>query len=213
MDGSPTETRQPKQARAIRTRERILEQAEEAFAAKGFEAASLTSDILEPAGISVGSFYHQFPDKRAVLGAMMGERRRAWGAHVNAMVEDEQLVTIDIVLRDVLSWLLDDVDQRPAPWWVHFREVNHADPDIRGLVEPEWQAWIEIVTGLAGRFSSSEVELGRWQATFLACGLSGFVRRYLSADEADRTLMRETGVDETVQLFVASLDGIVPRPS
>ena len=76
MNAATVSPRQPKQARAIRTRDRILDQAEQAFADKGFEAASLTSDILEPAGISVGSFYHQFPDKRAVLYALLDEREQ-----------------------------------------------------------------------------------------------------------------------------------------
>ncbi len=205
MNGSPSATRQPKQARAIRTRERILEQAEVAFASKGFEATSLTSDILEPAGVSVGSFYHQFPDKRAVLEAVVGERRSAWGSQIHELLDAEQHDTLERVLRDVLRWLLDDIELRPSAWWVHFREVHHADPEIRALLESEWFAWAETVTRLASRWAPDQASLGIGSTTFLASGLAGFVRRYLAADAAERAELRGNGVDETVQVFAAAL--------
>lgn len=209
MNGSPSATRQPKQARAIRTRERILEQAEAAFAAKGFEATSLTSDILEPAGVSVGSFYHQFPDKRAVLGAVVGERRTAWGSQINELLDAESHDTLEEVLRDVLGWLLDDIDMRPSAWWVHFREVHHADPEIRALLESEWLAWAETVSRLASRWAPDQASLGIGSTTFLAAGLAGIVRRYLAASPDERAELRGAGVDETVQVVAAAF--AIPR--
>ena len=54
------------------TRRRLLDAARAAFAARGFEGASL-QEIQEIAGVSVGSFYHQFKDKADLFLAVLGE--------------------------------------------------------------------------------------------------------------------------------------------
>src|SRR5258705_7741550 len=45
------------------TRRRLLAVGRRAFARKGHAGVNLRDDILVPAGVSVGSFYHQFRDK------------------------------------------------------------------------------------------------------------------------------------------------------
>ena len=52
------------------TRERLIEAGRRAFARKGLAGTKLTQDILEPAGVSVGSFYHQFKDKTDLMLAI-----------------------------------------------------------------------------------------------------------------------------------------------
>lgn len=203
MNASPSETRQPKQARAIRTRERILEQAETAFAARGFEAASLTSDILEPAGISVGSFYHQFSDKRAVLHALIEERRRAWQERIDEIVLSDQWSTVDGALRAGIEALLDDVDRQPSAWWIHFRELHNADPEIRSLFEEEWAVWLGTVSRLVDRWTDTECDPGT--ISFVAAGLAGLLRTYLAADAPGRAEIRVGGVEQAVNVCAAAL--------
>lgn len=205
MDTSPSATRQPKQARAIRTRERILDQAEEAFAAKGFEAATLTSDILEPAGISVGSFYHQFADKRAVLYAIL-EERSAWreaSASVEATAEEG---TFAAALRQGMLGLLDDIDRHPAIWWIHFREVESADPDVRGLIEQSWAAWNGSMVAIFERWSHDATRTAG-RVAYATSGLAGLLRRYLGADAAGRAEVRSQLLDDVVAACVASFAG------
>lgn len=56
----------PKQARSRRTREKIIEAAIELFEQRGFEKTT-SNDIAAAAGVSIGSFYVYFTDKRQVL--------------------------------------------------------------------------------------------------------------------------------------------------
>jgi AcrR family transcriptional regulator len=69
------------QARGLATRRRVLDAAEALFAQRGYEAASM-ADVAERAGVSVGTLYHHFPDKRALLLALIddwGDRELARG--------------------------------------------------------------------------------------------------------------------------------------
>lgn len=204
MTASPTEIRKPKQARAIRTRQRILDQAEQAFADKGFEAASLTSDILDPAGISVGSFYHQFPDKRAVLFSLL-EERRSWREATNAALAATSAERTSFVeaLRHAVVELLDDIDERPATWWIHFREANNADLELRAVVEQSWEIWLDSMNGILEQWSAPTCSPTR--RSFVALGLAGVLRRYVDADDEARRALRTTELDEIVAAAVAAL--------
>ena len=83
----------------METRQRILDAARIAFAAKGHDAVNLRSDILEPAGVRVGSFYHQFTDKTALLvellrDASVERRRQVLGDDVSARLPDSRAFVV-----------------------------------------------------------------------------------------------------------------------
>ena len=62
---SSAEVRRP-QARGRATRARLLEAAEKLFTRQGYEGSSI-GDVALGAGEGVGTVYHHFPDKRALL--------------------------------------------------------------------------------------------------------------------------------------------------
>ncbi|HTO51755.1 MAG TPA: TetR/AcrR family transcriptional regulator [Myxococcota bacterium] len=62
------------QARGVATRRRVLQAAESLFARGGYEATAM-ADVAERAGVGVGTLYHHFPDKRALLLALIDD----WG--------------------------------------------------------------------------------------------------------------------------------------
>lgn len=62
------------QARGVATRKRLLGEAERRFGTNGYEATSM-NEIAEAAGVGVGTLYHHFPDKRALLLALVDD----WG--------------------------------------------------------------------------------------------------------------------------------------
>jgi len=67
-------SRRRPQARGLATRKRLLVCAEQRFGAKGYEATSM-NEIADTAGVGVGTLYHHFSDKRALLLALIDD----WG--------------------------------------------------------------------------------------------------------------------------------------
>lgn len=68
---SPGSIRQRRpQARAQLTRQRLLQAAEQLFSSQGYDPTSI-ADIAERSGVSVGTLYHHFDDKRALLLALI----------------------------------------------------------------------------------------------------------------------------------------------
>jgi AcrR family transcriptional regulator len=69
MATAKTARRKPKQARAQGTIDAILEATAQIVERQG-EAAFTTNHVAERAGVSIGSLYQYFPDKRAILREM-----------------------------------------------------------------------------------------------------------------------------------------------
>lgn len=67
--------KKPKQARAKATVEAIVEATGQIFGQRGFRKTT-TTRVAERAGVSIGSLYQYFPDKKALIGAFF-ERRLA----------------------------------------------------------------------------------------------------------------------------------------
>jgi AcrR family transcriptional regulator len=76
----------PVQPRAVETRDRILAAAARVFSRHGY-AAGTTNRIAAEAGLSVGSLYQYFPNKDAVLVALV-RRHAAAGADAVASAVD-----------------------------------------------------------------------------------------------------------------------------
>ena len=62
------------QARGVATRRRVLQAAESLFTRRGYEATGM-ADVAQRARVGVGTLYHHFPDKRALLLALIDD----WG--------------------------------------------------------------------------------------------------------------------------------------
>lgn len=67
----------PRQVRAERTREALLDAAAAEFAAHGFERARIM-DMLDRAGTTKGALYHHFTTKQDMADAILAEDSHRW---------------------------------------------------------------------------------------------------------------------------------------
>ncbi|MFY1683583.1 TetR/AcrR family transcriptional regulator [Micromonospora sp. WMMD730] len=145
--------REPRQVRAELTRERILAAAAHIFSEYGY-AAGTTNRIAERARISIGSLYQYFPNKDAILAALLVRHidRGTWtqadeldlspgtlAATVRALVrdaidnhsEDPQLLRIMMEEAPLSQELLDTVDRHGKQRVAQIRDLLARHPDVR----------------------------------------------------------------------------------
>ncbi|MET1075199.1 MAG: TetR/AcrR family transcriptional regulator [Umezawaea sp.] len=85
--------KQPRQARAEATRQRILTAAAHVFAEHGY-AAGTTNRIAEHAGVSIGSLYQYYPGKDAILVELLSRHLDDGAAAVERLLADGLPATI-----------------------------------------------------------------------------------------------------------------------
>jgi AcrR family transcriptional regulator len=91
--------RMPRQSRGIATREAIIEAAAHIIAAGGL-AAFNTNAVAARAGVSIGSLYQYFPNKDALMLALIGERQARQVANVAQALEGlPQNAPLEAVVR------------------------------------------------------------------------------------------------------------------
>jgi AcrR family transcriptional regulator len=87
----------PRQARALATQEAIVEAAAHIIAGGGL-AAFNTNVVAERAGVSIGSLYQYFPNKDALMVALikrgLGRQLDTFGAAVNAVPDNADLTAV-----------------------------------------------------------------------------------------------------------------------
>ena len=136
-------TRRRPQARGVATRSRVLETAEAAFGRQGYEATSM-AEIAEGAGVGVGTLYHHFPDKRALLLALIDN----WGDRETA--DRDRRVRFERYLADdAREALYADLKrryeylQREGGFYLVLLELADRDTDVRQRLHRIRQVSIE----------------------------------------------------------------------
>lgn len=160
----------PVQARAVETRDRILDAAARVFGHHGY-AAGTTNRIAEAAGLSVGSLYQYFPNKDAILVELVRRHLVAGMTAVEAAltsvagddpdVEALLEAVVDAVIAThagdpALHQVLFEESPRPPELLVELHEMERvavarasellaADPRVR-VADPELAARIVVTT-------------------------------------------------------------------
>ncbi|MBR9835474.1 MAG: TetR/AcrR family transcriptional regulator [Alphaproteobacteria bacterium] len=92
----PPTPRPRKQARAVRTRQKLMDALDRLLREREFENISV-SDIAEEAGVAVGSLYSHFRDKTAFLEALLDD----WRAEVEAALAISETDANERAFRDI----------------------------------------------------------------------------------------------------------------
>jgi AcrR family transcriptional regulator len=100
--GEPAAATRPLRADAVRNRARILEAANEAFAAEGL--AVPIDVIAQRAGVGVGTMYRHFPTKEALGAAILTTKVEALIAEADRLAEaDDPAAALDEYLAAILT--------------------------------------------------------------------------------------------------------------
>ncbi|WP_053735120.1 TetR/AcrR family transcriptional regulator [Nocardia sp. NRRL S-836] len=116
--------RRPRQVRAELTRDRILTAAAHVFVEHGY-AAGTTNRIAEHARVSIGSLYQYFPNKDAVLAALM-VRHIDRGAWTQAERLDLAPGTLEATVRALVRDAIDNHDEDPRLLRIMIQEAQHS---------------------------------------------------------------------------------------
>ncbi len=97
--------KKPTQARAAATIDAIVEAAAQVLQKEG-EDALTTAKIAERAGVSIGSIYQYFPNKDAILLALIRRERDLIGAEVARKIAEIEPKTGEALVRGVIATLV-----------------------------------------------------------------------------------------------------------
>ena len=119
------------QARGIATRRKVLAAAETLFSRRGYEPTGM-AEVAERAGVGVGTLYHHFPDKRALLLALIDD----WGdrelARARAEHDAERLLASSprAAFADDLRASYERL-RREGGFYLVLLELGERDGDVR----------------------------------------------------------------------------------
>ena len=124
--------RQPRQQRAEETIAVLVEATERVLSRDGFHAAT-TNEIAKVAGVSIGTLYHYFPTKEALVASVV---HRMWEAELTAvMAHADAFVTEPLpeAIRRAVTALCDEVKKKIPLYRSWYTEASHLGELDRGL--------------------------------------------------------------------------------
>jgi len=116
--------RQPKQRRARETVEAVLEAVVRIVKRQGIKAVT-TNRVAEVAGVSIGSVYQYFPDKRAMFVALHQRHIDEIDRLVNRTIIEHAHASLPELIRAVINAMVDTHAGDPEYSRVIFSEIPH----------------------------------------------------------------------------------------
>ena len=210
----PAKSRKTTGRRAVaeETRQRLLVAGRRAFGAKGLGGANLREDILKPAKVSTGSFYHQFQDKADLLLEIL----RVDGANVRAQIEKNASSAgrnmVDAV-HDAFAVYFDMADRSPDFVKIYIREYYSDDRRVRRVIREHNESTIRNVSQILGRLNETaglavDTEIGGILISSLTISIINY---YLGLPVRQRAAMRERMLSGTVKLFLGGVQAVRPE--
>lgn len=198
------------------TRARLLHVGREVFARKGHVATNLKQDILAPARVSVGSFYHQFKDKTDLLVAILRQHSETFRAMIHEGHRRERGQPAGAVARYGYEMVFRVAEENEDLFRIMARERESADPRVRSYLRENYRLWVESLAEdyrHIGGLGAEGSESTRLAAELVMSLTLGALLTYLEGTPAERKARRQRLLDGLVQFTlggVAVLVGGVP---
>src|SRR5580704_11284669 len=119
-----TDRRQPKQRRALQTVEAVLDAVVRILKREGV-AAVTTNHVAEVAGVSIGSVYQYFPDKRAIFAALHERHIQQIDRLVETKLMEHAASPLDTLMRAMIEAMIDAHTPDPELYELLSSEVPH----------------------------------------------------------------------------------------
>ncbi|MCW5890451.1 MAG: TetR family transcriptional regulator [bacterium] len=197
--------RRPRQARAQATSAAILEAAARVFAAHGY-AAGTTNRIAERAGVSVGSLYEYWPNKDAILSALL-ERHLDEAHGVLAPLVAEARAgrrSLAAIVRGFVTAMVALHAHEPALHRVLFEEAPIPARLRRGLVAID-AAMVDGIAALLREHPDARVADATLAATLVVHTVEALTHRLVL--HLGRAADREAWITEVTALVVRYVAG------
>lgn len=130
--------RTPRQDRSIKTKEAIVQAAMKLFSDKGYHQTN-TKQIAAEAGVSTGSFYSYFIDKRAVFIDVLKVYSEAILARIDSSLEGININNLD--KRTIITHLVDALILSHDAYIGFNKELSvmyHSDEGIKQLMDGQY---------------------------------------------------------------------------
>ncbi len=116
--------RRPVQTRARQTVEAILDAVIRILKREGFDAVT-TNRIAEVAGVSIGSLYQYFPDKRAIFAALHRRHVEEVDRAIQTALIENAASSLDHLIRALVDAMIDAHTHDPELHELLMTEVPH----------------------------------------------------------------------------------------
>jgi len=135
------------QQRAIETRTRILQAAEERFALEGYDATGV-AEICKEAGVSKGAFYHHFDSKQEVFLQLLQDWLEGMNKQLSVLGKahgevSERILSMTRVVRVVLQ-----AAQEGLPIYLEFWNRALRDPEVMETMIKPFQEYRDFFAGM-----------------------------------------------------------------
>ena len=116
--------RRPKQRRARQTVDAVLDAVVRVLKREGFDAIT-TNRVAEVAGVSIGSVYQYFPDKRAIFEALHQRHIEEIDRIVETKLVEHAASSLDELIRALVEAMIDAHATDPELYELLLTEVPH----------------------------------------------------------------------------------------
>jgi AcrR family transcriptional regulator len=126
---------------AQQTRKQLIEAGRKAFAKKGLKGTVLRDDVLSPAGVSTGSFYHQFENNPDLLLSILKDNANSYRANVLEAMKPREGGTLEDIVRSAYMQTFDNADENGDIFQIASRQRGSTDTRIALYLEEDRKLW------------------------------------------------------------------------
>jgi AcrR family transcriptional regulator len=206
----PSTPQPPTGGRALETRARLLAAGRSAFATKGLVGSNLKSDILEPAGVSVGSFYHQFPDKTELLLCILFDHSETFRARLREIHQPRPGRSLEQLVRDSYELVFADAEANADILAIQLRERHSGSARVRDFLREDRDRWIASLSENFARLEQAAglPPTGQGVAELIVSLAHGAIAHLLEIPASVRERSRARMVDDLVRFSIGGISAL-----